>query len=156
MVNIIDVNQHPETMGIASMLFLEYAVELNVDLCFQNFQEELDDPLIKYGLPYGALLLAINDDEPVACVALQTMDQSNTCEMKRLYVRPAFRNKGIAQMLVSEILKKATDLKYEKMVLDTLTILKPAIQLYKRNGFLETNAYYKNPLDGVIYMSKTL
>ena len=156
MTELIDVLAHEEVAGVASMLFLEYATELGVDLCFQNFEDEVAQPLLKYGAPGGALFIAFYNKEHAACIALHPINLPGTCEMKRLYVKPAFRNKGISKTLVEALLTRATELGYQKMVLDTLEKLEPAIKLYKRFGFVETNSYYNNPLQGVVYMSKKL
>ena len=151
-------------------LFNEYANELNEDLCFQSFDAELGNPLKKYGLPSGSLLLAYWNNEPVGCVALTDITNAatshapehsisntlRTCEMKRLYVQPAFRKHKIGEALVNAILQQAQQLNYAVMKLDTLERLQPAIQLYLKKGFVVTNAYYQNPLPGVVYMEKQL
>lgn len=156
MTEIVDVIEQNKLAGIASKLFIEYAAELEVDLCFQNFTQEVENPLLKYGAPSGALYVAFYNNGPAGCIALQPVGLAQTCEMKRLYVKAAFRNKGISKKLVEALLKRATELGYKKMVLDTLEKLLPAIELYKRYGFVKTNSYYNNPLSGVIYMSKDL
>lgn len=156
MKEIVDASANKDIAGIASMLFLEYAAELNVDLCFQNFELEVEDPLSKYGAPTGALFLAFFNNEVAGCIALQPINQQQTCEMKRLYVRPGFRKEGLATLLVDTLINRAKEMGYKKMVLDTLDKLVPAINLYKRHGFTETTSYYQNPLPGVIYMAKDL
>lgn len=153
-------------------LFNEYANELNEDLCFQSFDTELENPLKKYGPPSGSLLLAYWNNEPVGCVALTDITNAatshatipnqpieravQTCEMKRLYVQPAFRKHKIGEALVNAIVQQAQQLNYAVMKLDTLQRLQPAIQLYLKFGFNITNAYYENPLSEVVYMHKTL
>lgn len=156
MKEIIDASANKDIAGIASMLFLEYATELNVDLCFQNFSQELEDPLFKYGPPSGALFIAFYNNEPAGCIALQPISLAKTCEMKRLYVKPECRNMGIATTLVETLTNRAKELGYTRMVLDTLDKLVPAIALYKHHGFIETTSYYNNPLPGVVYMAKEL
>lgn len=140
----------------ARHLFKEYSDELAVDLCFQSFDAELMDPLKKYGPPSGSLLLAFYNNEPVGCVALQPLPKAGVCEMKRLYVKPAFRKFKIGDALVAAIVNEAERLGYAKMKLDTLERLQPAIQLYLKHGFEITTAYYHNPLPEVVYMEKTL
>ncbi len=137
-------------------LFREYLEELNENLCFQSTDEELVSPLKKYGLPFGSLLVAYVDDEPAGCIALQPLKEEGVCEMKRLYVRPGYRNKGIADALVIKLLAAAKEKGYKKMVLDTLERLQPAIKLYVKHGFVNTSAYYENPLPEVMYMEKVL
>lgn len=139
----------------AKQLFREYAEELAVDLCFQSFDAELSDPLKKYGPPNGALFIAYHNDEPAGCIALQWLEPG-VCEMKRLFVRPAYRQYGIGRVLIEALLQKAKDMQYQTMKLDTLHRLQAAIALYHRYGFVETTAYYTNPLPGVVYMEKPL
>lgn len=145
--------ENPQLLTI-KQLFGEYLTELNEDLCFQHFDEELDNPLLKYGPPKGCLLLALWKGETAGCVALQPIDQPGVCEMKRLYVKPAFRKHGIGDELVKQILANAISLGYKKIVLDTLSRLVPAINLYEKYGFVHTSAYYDNPLQKVVYMEK--
>lgn len=155
MIKIERVTARGAALTILQTLFNEYAQELDVDLCFQNFEQELANPLVKYGSPGGVLFLAFWKEEPAGCIALQPVNGA-TCEMKRLYVRPAFRRHGVAKALVQALLIEAKALCYKKMVLDTLDQLQPAIRLYGQCGFINTPAYYLNPLQGVVYMKKDL
>jgi ribosomal protein S18 acetylase RimI-like enzyme len=125
-------------------------------LCFQSFDEELENPLKKYGEPKGCLLLAFWNNEAAGCIALQPLKQKGVCEMKRLFVRNEYRNKGIGDELINELLKEATKKGYQKMVLDTLERLQPARRLYIKYGFVNTSPYYENPLADVVYMEKSL
>ncbi len=158
-------------LEIIKTLFFDYAHELNENLCFQSFDDELNNPLTKYGLPSGDLILAYYNNEAVGCVALtdisskptshQPKDETqitgkNVCEMKRLYVKPPFRKYKIGKALVAEVVSSAKKLNYNLMKLDTLERLVPAIELYKKFGFTITNAYYKNPLPNVVYMELSL
>lgn len=143
-------------MDTVRKLFREYSEGLNENLCFQRFDDELQDPLKKYGEPKGCLLLAYFNDEPAGCIALQPLKQPGVCEMKRLYVRNRFRKRGIGDTLVKMLLEEAKEKGYEKMVLDTLERLEAAISLYAKHGFVNTSAYYENPLVGVVYMEKEL
>jgi GNAT superfamily N-acetyltransferase len=143
-------------MDIIRTLFGEYSLELNENLCFQSFEEELQNPLKKYGGPKGCLVLALWNNEPAACIALQPLQQDGVSEIKRLFVRPQYRGKGIGDALVKVILKEAHEKGCKKIVLDTLEKLQPAIKLYLNYGFQNTSAYYENPLSGVVYMEKIL
>jgi putative acetyltransferase len=137
-------------------LFEAYQLELDEDLCFQSFSDELANPLIKYGAAVnGALLLAYFNNDMVGCVALKNLG-NQVCEMKRLYVQPEFRKHKIGKYLVEAILEKAKDLQYKTIKLDTLSKLQPAIHLYLQFGFVETKSYYHNPLNNVVYMQKEL
>ena len=161
MLSIIKVEEEGEALRVCIKLFREYFEELNENLCFQNFDEELKNPLKKYGKPKGVLLLAYYDGVAAGCIAFQPIKsydgtKEDTCEMKRLYVRPQFRKNKIAEALVKDLLQKAKEKDYKKMVLDTLERLQPAIKLYQRYGFKNTSAYYENPLPGVVYMEKEL
>jgi GNAT superfamily N-acetyltransferase len=156
MVIIQPVIQESEELELIKILFQEYSSGLNEDLCFQCFDKELQNPLKKYGEPKGAVFIAFTDNKPAGCIALQPLKKEGVCEMKRLYVRDEFRKQGIADQLVSALLLKAKEKGYNKMVLDTLERLQPAIQLYVKHGFQNTSAYYSNPLPGVVYMEKDL
>ncbi|MDP1842885.1 MAG: GNAT family N-acetyltransferase [Sediminibacterium sp.] len=150
------ITQNDADLETARHLFKEYSNELAVDLCFQSFEEELANPLKKYGSPTGSLILAFWDDRPVGTVALQALEETGACEMKRLYVQAAYRKYGIGEALVIAILADAKQLGYTKMKLDTLERLKSAITLYLKHGFSITTAYYHNPLPEVVYMEKLL
>ena len=141
--------------AIAKTLFLEYQKELGVNLCFQSFEEELSQLPQMYGGKDGCLLLAKYDNDDAGCIAIRRKT-AVTCEMKRLFVRPSYKNLGIGRQLVTEILEQARVLQYKHMVLDTLNTLIPALHLYQQFGFTQTAAYYNNPLEGVIYLEKYL
>jgi len=156
MLQLIQVNQEGSFMNEVRTLFREYEKELNENLCFQSFEEELKNPLTKYGPPKGVLYIAEWNKETAGCIALMTLKEKTECEMKRLYVRPQFRTHQIGKALVEQLLKDASALGYKKMKLDTLQKLQAAISLYKKTGFVETTAYYENPLDEVMYMEQIL
>ena len=137
-------------------LFKAYLNELKEDLCFQSFDSEIDNPLYKYSAPTGALFIATYHATPVGCIALQPLPEAGTCEMKRLYVNPEYRKLGIGDALVNALLQEAKILDYTLMKLDTLDRLQAAIKLYQKFGFETVNAYYDNPLPGVVYMQKKL
>jgi putative acetyltransferase len=136
-------------------LFEEYADELGVDLGFQNFAHELQHIREVYRSPGGCLLLAQRYGQVLGCVALRRFDE-NTCEMKRLYVRPAGRGTGAGRELAKEIIQRAKLAGYKKMVLDTLESLTAARALYRSLGFHEVAPYYANPLKGAVYMELSL
>ncbi len=149
----------PEELAETRSLFEEYASGLGVDLCFQDFERELRELPGKYQEPEGTLLLALYDSKIAGCCALRPLtvpDHPHAAEMKRLYVRPAFRGKGIANGLVTQVLKKAKEAGYSCVLLDTLKTMEEAQLLYKRLGFQEIPPYYDNPVEGVRYLKLKL
>jgi len=137
-------------------LFNEYAKSLNFDLCFQGFDEELNELPGKYSPPDGILLLVKYDEKIAGCIALRKLETS-ICEMKRLFVRPDFRGHGIGKILCNELISRAKQIGYKKMRLDTIKEqMKDAIKLYKSYGFYEIKSYYHNPQEGVVYMELNL
>ena len=136
-------------------LFQEYQAGLGVDLCFQNFAEELAQLPGAYAPPAGRLYLALQRHEPAGCVALRPLQQA-TCEMKRLYVRPAYRGCGIGRMLAERALGEARAIGYERIVLDTLPAMHEAQALYAALGFVQTDAYTLNPVDGARFLALDL
>lgn len=136
-------------------IFTEYQEYLNVDLCFQSFDFELNNLNSIYKSPKGTIILAKIDDEIAGCIALKPIEEGN-CEMKRLYVKPEFRKTGLGRKLIDEVLEFAKNSGYEKIKLDTLKKLKAAINLYQQYGFIETKPYVYNPLSDVLYFEKTL
>lgn len=139
----------------ARRLFREYAASLDFDLCFQGFEEELADLPGPYAEPQGTLLLAERDGEVAGCVAFKKLEDG-VCEMKRLYVRPAHRGKGVGRTLTEAIVEAAREQGYDAMRLDTVASMHAARSLYRSLGFRETEAYYHNPLDEVVYMEREL
>ena len=156
MLDIQKVTTEGPALESIKTLFKAYLGELNEDLCFQSFDREIDNPLYKYSAPTGALFIATYNATPVGCIALQPLQEVGTCEMKRLYVDPEYRNLNIGEALVNTLLLEAKSLDYTLMKLDTLERLEAAIKLYQKFGFETVNAYYENPLPGVVYMQKKL
>jgi len=144
-----------ERIEQASELFKEYANYLNIDLEFQNFNEELESLPGDYSLPEGCLLLAFYKNKLAGCVALRKFDEG-MCEMKRLYVRSGYRGKGIGKALAKQILNTARKLGYTHMRLDTLPFMKEAITLYLSLGFKEIDPYCYNPYEGAKFFELKL
>jgi carbonic anhydrase len=141
----------------ARSLFIEYSEGLGLDLCFQNFEKELAGLPGGYAPPEGRLLLVILDGEVAGCVALRKIGGDHTCEMKRLYVRPKFRGKGIGKAAVIKLIEEARALGYTRMRLDTLpSQMSEAIKVYRLLGFQEIEPYYHNPVEGAMFMELTL
>lgn len=140
-------------------LFREYAEGLGVDLCFQRFDEELANMPGEYAAPRGALLLATVDGEVAGCCALRPLDAAdypNAAEMKRLYVRKAFRGFGLGRQLVEAALDAARQGGYACVLLDTLDDMEAARALYVDLGFAEIPPYYHNPIPGAHYLKAEL
>jgi ribosomal protein S18 acetylase RimI-like enzyme len=156
MLDIQKVTTEGAALESVKDLFKAYLGELNEDLCFQSFDSEIGNPLYKYSAPTGALFIAYYNAIPVGCIALQPLQEVGTCEMKRLYVDPEYRKFGIGDALVKALLQEAKTMDYTLMKLDTLERLQAAIKLYQKFGFETVNAYYDNPLPGVVYMQKEL
>jgi putative acetyltransferase len=136
-------------------IFIEYSEFLQIDLCFQNFEKELQTLHQVYSPPMGCIILAKQHNETVGCVALKPIDEG-ICEMKRLYVRPEVRGVGLGRKLVEELISFARKSSFNCMKLDTVSKLKEAISLYRSFGFVETTPYVYNPLSDVLYFELQL
>lgn len=140
-------------------IFREYADSLGVDLCFQGFEQELASLPGDYAVPQGALLLARVDGAVAGCCALRPLDNAdypNAAEMKRLYVRKAFRGFGLGRQLAEAALDAARLAGYASVLLDTLDDMEAARALYGGLGFEEIPPYYHNPLPGAHYLKADL
>ncbi len=143
-------------------LFTEYTETLKeknprmaIYLEIQNYAKELEELKSKYGLPEGRLYLAYCDNKIAGCIALRKFDDKN-CEMKRLFVRPEFRKTGVGKKMVEKIIEDAKEIGYSHMLLDTMPILKEAINLYKGCGFYEIEQYNDSPEGELVYMKYDL
>lgn len=150
-MNVIQAETE-EHINRARELFREYEAWLNLDLCFQNFENELAQLPGAYAPPTGRLLLAFADDELAGCVALRRLSD-DVCEMKRLFLRPQFHGRGLGRELAERIIEEGRAIGYQKMRLDTLSEqMGSAIGLYRALGFREIAPYYKNPVPGALFM----
>lgn len=120
-------------------------------LNLQNYDDELENLEVKYGLPFGRLYLIYYNKELAGCIALRKIN-SKLCEMKRLYIWSQFRSKGLGTHLVKKIISDATEIGYSAILLDTLPFLQDAIKLYKNFGFYEIESYNNSPMDNLIYL----
>ena len=154
MTKIIEANTH-DLIVQAKNLFKEYAESLDFDLCFQNFNAELENFPDQYSTPTGNLLLALDINEVIGCVGIRYFEKC-ICEMKRLYVKPKGRGKKAGKELAVSAINSAKALGYEYMRLDTISSMENANKLYRSLGFIEIEPYRKNPIDGAIYMELDL
>jgi GNAT superfamily N-acetyltransferase len=145
----------PEDVAHARRLFEAYAVWLAVDLCFQNFEEELATLPGAYAPPRGRLLLAGSEGDAFGCVALRPLDAS-TGELKRLYVEPRARGQGWGRRLAEAAIAAARRIGYTALKLDTLERMNDARALYERLGFRRCAPYYHNPLGDTVYLQLDL
>ena len=149
----------PDLLEATREIFREYAEGLGIDLDFQHFDDELANLPGDYAPPQGALLLAFVDGELAGCGAfrpLPDVDYANACEMKRLYVRRAFRRFGLGRMLAQALMDHATEAGYSVMLLDTLDDMESARGLYASLGFETIPPYYFNPVPGAHYLKVAL
>lgn len=146
----------PDQIEAVRALFLEYARSLDFSLCFQSFDEEVARLPGMYAPPKGALLLARVDGEAAGCAGLHELEDG-IAEMKRLFVRPRYRDLGLGRALAQRILDEARAIGYRRLRLDTIQgTMDPAIRLYRRMGFVPIEPYRSNPIAGALYMELAL
>lgn len=146
----------PAQIAQARELFLEYAASLGFSLCFQNFDAELAGLPGDYTPPEGRLLLAEYEGQLAGCGSLHRLDP-DICEMKRLYLRPQFRGKGLGRAIAERLIVDAREIGYQRMRLDTVgPVMKDAVAMYRKLGFKEIAPYRKNPMAGTLYMELEL
>jgi len=154
-IQLLHIESGPAIDDIRA-LFLEYARSLNFNLCFQNFEKELEQLPGFYGMPQGRLILCQVDGKPAGCIALKPLEPG-ICEMKRLFVRTEFRGKGLGLTLTKHIISEARAIGYTAMRLDTIKgTMDNAIALYESVGFKEIPAYYNNPIANAFFMELRL
>ncbi|MBB2487123.1 GNAT family N-acetyltransferase [Mitsuaria sp. WAJ17] len=149
----------PQMWEEARQILREYAQSLDVDLCFQGFEQELQQLPVEYAQPSGLLLLALVDGQVAGSGAFRNLpdvDYANACEMKRLYVRPAFRRFGLGRIVAQTLIERATQAGYSAMLLDTLDDMEAARGLYGNLGFETVPPYYYNPIPGAHYLKVDL
>ena len=148
--------ESPAQIAQARDLFLEYEKSLGFSLCFQNFDKELAGLPGDYAPPEGRLMLVECDGQMAGCVALHKLDQA-ICEMKRLYLRPQFRGRGMGRALAERIIAEARQIGYQRIRLDTVEpVMKYAVAMYRKLGFKEIAPYCENPMAGALYMELEL
>ena len=149
----------PEEMDAVRQIFQEYADSLNIDLEFQGFDSEIAGLPGDYAKPRGQILLAHVDGSIAGCCALRPLDDCdypNAAEMKRLFVRKAFRGFGLGRQLAEAMLDAARQAGYDHVLLDTLDDMEAARALYVDLGFESIEPYYHNPLQGAHYLKVNL
>lgn len=137
----------------------DYAASLDIDLCFQDFELELQGLPGQYEAPGGIMLLALVDGQIAGCGGFRPLldvDYANACEMKRLFVRPAFRRFGLGRLLAQGLIDGAAQAGYSTMLLDTLDDMESARGLYESLGFQSVPPYYFNPIPGAHYLKVDL
>jgi putative acetyltransferase len=148
---IIRLAESPGDIAAVRELWLEYWESIGLPMDFQGFGEERNGLPGAYGAAGGALLLAVNEDEPAGTIALRRLD-ARSGEVKRLFLRPEYRGQGLAKRLLGAVIERATAMQYEWLYADTLPNMKEALSLYKRQGFESAEAYSDTPTLGAIYL----
>lgn len=149
----------PDDLDTVRSLFRDYQTDMGIDLCFQGFEAELAHLPGEYAQPAGSVLVACVDGEPAGCCAFRPLtntDHLDACEMKRLFVRRAFRGFGLGRLLVDQVMSDARLAGYTTMLLDTLSDMETARALYQESGFVEVAPYYHNPIPGAHYLKVDL
>lgn len=147
--------QSHDDFQLAAQLFNTYEASLDFKIDFQNFEDELLQIHQMYNSPSGSLILALDENKPLGVIALRKRD-AKTAELKRMFVQPAYRNRKIGRKLLQLILEEAQNLGYQKIRLDTLERMQPAVKLYQEFGFYFIDAYRSNPLPDALFMEKKI
>lgn len=142
-------------VGKTKELIQEYVDWTNLDLRFQNIDDEMAHFPRKYEEPEGAFFVAVDDDRVIGCVGLKKIGEK-VCEMKRLFVKDEYKGLGVGKRLIETAIEEARVKKYEKMRLDTLKRMDRALELYKRYGFNEIRQYVENPMEDAVFLEKDL
>jgi putative acetyltransferase len=157
-VRVVDA-EGERGIGHARRLFrayaAEYAASIAESLCFQGFEAELAGLPGRYARPSGCLLLAMAGGEPAGCVAMRDRG-GGTCEMRRLFVLPPYRGRGVGRLLIEEGIRRGERAGYRRMVLDTLPEMVGALALYRGLGFTETAPYWDCPVERTLYLERRL
>lgn len=155
MIRIKEVDSTEEYL-LAAQLFQEYARYIGVDLAFQNFEEEINDLQKQYFRPEGAVFIAYNSENcAVGCVGVRKQKES-ICELKRMYIKPQARGKGLGSLLVQKCIDLGIELGYSKIRLDTLSTMHAAIHVYEKAGFYEIESYRFNPFEEAKFYEREL
>lgn len=152
---IIRPAESPADVAAVRELWLEYWESVGLPMDFQGFGEERIGLPGVYGASGGALLLAVDNDQPAGTIALRRLDQISG-EVKRLYLRPQYRGQGVAKRLLEAVIERAGALQYEWLYADTLPSMKEALRLYAGVGFEKAEAYSHTPTPGAIYLKMRL
>jgi ribosomal protein S18 acetylase RimI-like enzyme len=145
----------PGEIPLVQELFREYEAGIGVDLCFQGFNQELATLPGRYARPAGGIWLATVGEAVAGCVALRALD-AQMCEVKRLYVRPAFRGQGLGRQLTEQVLKAASAAGYQRVCLDALPQFTSALAMYRSLGFAPIDPYCHNPVPGALFLGRAL
>lgn len=158
-IEITAAYDRPKEVGVLFSEYTDMLIENDSSfqqyLELQNYDEEIKHLEVKYGMPDGRLYVVYCDGKLAGCIGLRKIDDQS-CEMKRLYVRPQFRGKKIGNLLIEKIIADAKAIGYSYMLLDTLPFLQSAIHMYKKCGFYEIESYNDSPMDTSIYMKLDL
>jgi putative acetyltransferase len=154
MIKVVTI-EDSELVVRAKELIQEYASSLGLALSFQDFEQEIVTFPAQYSQPHGRLLVAQYEDKIVGCVGLRDLGHG-ICEMKRMYVQPSFRDKGLGRALAEAVINEARGIGYTHMRLDTIPSMETAIHLYMSLGFKDIDPYRLNPIEGARYLELKL
>jgi ribosomal protein S18 acetylase RimI-like enzyme len=155
MIEIVQAETDDQIEAVRK-LFREYEAWFGMNLCFQNFDDEVANLPSKYAAPDGRLFLAFADENLAGCIALQKLED-DICEMKRLFVKNDFRGQKIGIALIEKLFEEAKNIGYKKMRLDTFpSKMSKAVKLYESYGFREIPPYYQNPYGETLFMERNL